>query len=558
MNLLGWRLSIDPAPVIFYAPTKTLGRGISKFRLEPMIESVKALKDGLKGGHDDTIFEKIINGQRCGIGWLGSKAQARSYSAPLILIDERDAIPQITAEGDVVDVANARSASYPDRMCVVTSSPLKGSIRSAVREDTGLEHWVVNPDDEIESPTWLLWQKGTRHEWAWPCVHCETFFVPRLRLLRWGNTEDPNEAADNAHMICPSCEEKIYYSSVATMNLDGVHVAPGQRVVKGAVVGEEAPNLIFSSWVSGLVSNWIDWAERAHNYVNAKIDERRTPGALQAFMNVEGGELYQKDKQTISDVGIKACMADYGMMEVDERVTVLTMAADVSANRFIYIVRGWAPDYTSWMLDAGLIFGNTDYPNAWRDLQEYIDEADFGGMPLRRIAVDAGYRPNNTYEFARLNRGIVHPVMGSNNQKKLYATKPVDVDIRGKVVKHGATLGVFNSNVAKDFVHSHIMYEQSEPGALMVPRDVPENYFNEILAEYKMTKPSGEVVFKQLRKDNHYLDCEAMNYVMAYSAGIRRRRSRRGPIAEPVPQQQDSSPLVQPGSDWGQGIGGGW
>ena len=558
ISLLGWRLAIDPAPAIYYAPTMHMARIISLNRITPMILSTPALRDRWTRSRDST-FDKTVCGQRLIIGWAGSRTQTRSYSAPLVLIDERDAMRQIGAEGDVVDVASARTSGYSDPMVVVASSPLKGNVRSEVLDETGMEHWVVDRDNEIDSPTWLLWQQGTRHEWAWPCPECDEYFVPRQHLLHWEGKDDPNLAHATARLVCPACGGALDHSQVSGMNARGAPIAPGQRFENGEVVGEEKASRIYSIWISGLCSPWVSWGDRAHDLVRGMITERMHIGAMQAVVNTGFGQLYSADRQDLREEEARKYVADYKMGEVNERITLVTMGVDVSADRFIVIVRGWAPDHTSWMLDRAYIYGDTSHPQAWRDLWEYIDGTEFGDLTIDRVGIDAGYRPNNTYEFVREHRGKVHAVMGTHNQKKLYQTQPVDVDIRGRIVKHGCKLGTYNSNMAKEYVHAHMMYDHDEPGAYLVPKDVPAQYFREITAEYKTVSREGVVRFKQIRRDNHDLDAEAIAYIMAYSTVVRKRRPNVARKDERVhTSKTEKTPPQQPGAEWGYGIGASW
>lgn len=551
LNLMGHRLDTDPAPVIYFSPTQNQAKSISKFRVAPMLASVRSLDEALEHGMNNTIFEKHINGQRLGISWMGGKTEQRSYSAPLVLIDERDAMAQLGAEGDIVDVIQARTASYPDPMVVVTSSPLKGRVQSKVLE-SGLEHWVVDAENEIDSPSWLLWQQGTRHEWAWPCPHCGEFFVPRRRLLWWEQTDDPDRAAESAVMICPHCGSQIGYERASSMNDRGLFVAPGQSVTPaGELVGEERHSAVFSCWVSGLASNWYPWPRRVRDFVRAEIQERKIPGSLQAVINTQFGELYADSVGEVDDQTIRQCMADYALGDVREEVTTLTMGVDVSADRFIYVVRGFSPEFTSWLVDYGYLFGDTDTPAQWRVLEEFMLDSDWQGHTIVRTAVDAGWRPNNTYDYARKHKGSVFATMGTDNQKAMYATRYVDIDIRGKVVRNGAKLSTYNANMAKEWVHSHAMYDAADPGAFFVPRDTDEDYFRQLTSEYR-TERNGKVQYRRLREANHYLDCECMAYVMAYTMGVRKRAHKRTARGVEQPMRQ------QPGAGWGGGWGSNW
>ena len=114
---------------------------------------------------------------RFGFAWAGSPTELAGHPAGLVLVDERDRMDDDTGgEGDPVELAEARIATFPDGKVLVVSTPTKGTLEVEENEATGLSHFKVS--DTIESPTWKLWQEGTRFEWAWPCPDCGELQFP--------------------------------------------------------------------------------------------------------------------------------------------------------------------------------------------------------------------------------------------------------------------------------------------------------------------------------------------------------------------------------------------
>jgi phage terminase large subunit GpA-like protein len=123
----------------------------------------------------------------------------------------------------------------------------------------------------------------------------------------------------------------------------------------------------------------------------------------------------------------------------------------------------------------------------------------------------------------------------------------VDVTHRGQVIKHGVSLWHVDAGYFKSLVHSRIDWPQDQPGAWQLPADVPDEYARQIVAESKITLPSGKVVWKRHDRENHALDCEVYAAAAARMLGI--DRLRRKPVAPAAkaadePDAPDAPPLL--------------
>jgi hypothetical protein len=73
---------------------------------------------------------------------------------------------------------------------------------------------------------------------------------------------------------------------------------------------------------------------------------------------------------------------------------------------------------------------------------------------------------------------------------------------------------------------------------------VTKDYCEQVVAESRVVTASGAVSWVELRKANHYLDCEAGNTAVAHSLGLHRRGHRRKQASEVAEQ---SNPEPHPG-----------
>jgi len=557
LNTLGWKLDEDPQPCIYFGPTEKNVKSISKDRVDKMFRTTASLWEGLAKGKDDTVYEKFVNGMRLGFGWAGSGSELASHPAALVQIDERDQMDDVKGQGDPVNLAKARTSTYPNGKVLVTSTPTEGAVET-VTLDTGFTHWEPAAGDDIQSSIWQLWQDGTRFEWAWPCPECGEYFIPRFDLLVWEEKADPERARHTTRMACPNNGCEIEHRHKGTMNCRGRFVAPGQSIDEdGTVVGDEPANSIASFWVSGLCSNWVSWGERAHDYVKAA--RTGDPGEIQSAINTGLGELYRIRGDAPPWENVRECAAGYMLGDVPEDVLMLTCGVDVQQNRLVYGVRGWGEGMTSWLVDRGELWGETDQPGVWRALANLLD-SQYSDLGIALMLVDEGFRTNEVYEFCRQHRGRVAPAKGRANLDKPYKAANVDVNVRGKVIKGGLQHWIHDDEIGKAWVHSRIEWPADQPGAWFLPSDIDEDYCKQIVSWQRVTKPSGRTLWLRARKDDHYLDVEVLALLAArIKSADRLRKQSDGRARAKVDSRERKQSGKKKSSDWiGGGSGGKW
>jgi len=301
-NVIGHRLDDDPAPVLYIGPTQNNIRTVIEPKVMEMINSVPDLSDNLVRGKKNTKTKKIIGGITLRMAWAGSATELAADSAALVVLDELDRMEaSVKGEGDPLELAEARTGTYPDGKVGVASTPTIGNVEAKRHPVTGFEHWEVS--QEIGSATWALWQEGSRHEWAWPCPECLEYFIPKLKHLSWPEKSNPIQAEREAVLICPECGSLIPNEKKFWMNSKGVFVSPGQSIDKeGFVSGdsETAGNSTASYWISGICSFS---AKKSFGYLASRMVtayRSNKPGRIQAVINTEFGELFRTTGEALS------------------------------------------------------------------------------------------------------------------------------------------------------------------------------------------------------------------------------------------------------------------
>lgn len=521
-NIIGHRCDDDPVPMLFVGPTKSMIVRVIEPRLVALFKSSASLWAKLAKGKKSSKTQKYIAGIDLRLGWAGSATELASQAACIVFIDERDRmLDDVGGEGDPVEIADARHATYPDGKAIITSTPTVGSVDETTNEETGLTHWELTEGDEIQSATWKLWQEGTRYEWAWPCPDCKYYFIPRFSLLWWPENATAQKANKETRIKCPHCDYLISDIHKTEMNARGVYVAPGQSITKdGDVLGESEENDCVSFWVSGLCSPWRSWGQKASRYIRAANsgDTKR----MQAVTNTEFGELYRiggdaPPWESVTDLAI-----DYMSGELVTGIRKITCSVDVQLNRLVYAIRGWGAHMESWLIMHGDLWGQTEHPQVWAELSQLITKP-LGNMRIALVNIDSGYNPgdkfrqpvNQIYDFARRHRGLVRAIKGHATQDKPIKPSMIDVTIRGKTIKNGLQLWHLDSDYFKSWVHARLEWPAEQPGRWNLPKDITEDYCKEITSEARIAKKSG-FVWVKLRKDNHLFDCEYMNVAAAF------------------------------------------
>jgi phage terminase large subunit GpA-like protein len=535
LNLIGWRLDDDPVPILYVSPTQRQAESISRDRLGKMLKSTPSLYEKLSRGQMDKISEKWISGVRLGFAWAGSATELASHPAGMVLVDERDRMDESTGgEGDPVSLAEARVATFPDGKVVVCSTPtLEGA-----------------------SPIWALWEEGTQHRWAWPCPHCDEHFVPTLELLRWPEDCTPHRALKEARLACPECGSEIEDRHRPAMNARGLFLAPGQRVENGEVVGDMPESDTCSFWVSGLCSPWRTWGQRAKAFIEAS--RSKTPGRVQAVINTQFGELYKLQGEAPDWTRVAELRGGYESGTVPEGVRVLTAGVDVQGNRLVYAIRGWGVNSESWLIEASELWGETAHEAVWRDLGALLAKT-WGSMTIRRTFIDSGYNPsgprtdNLIYAFCRQHRGRAFPAKGHDTLHKPLKAAQIDVSQRGRIIKNGVQLWHLDSDYFKSWVHGRIEWPVGESGAFHLPADTTDDYCQQLVAEQRLVRSTGRVSWIRTRKDNHFLDCEALAAAAAHSIAVHTMQPAAEGEAAPAPPPRRGIPSDQwKGRQWTQ------
>lgn len=525
-NIIGHRLDEDPTPCLYVAPTKPL----LVSTVEPKFMAMFRECASLWKKYDQAIsaqMTKWLAGTKFRFAWAGSPTELAADSAGLVMVDEVDRIVN-TGEGDTTEIIEARGDAYADSKVGYTATPTRGKIERRKDSRTGLWHWMPGSVKSISSKIWQLWQSGTRHEWAIPCPHCGEYFIPWSGLLWWpgkGGQDEctPDEAGKHARLTCPNNGCMIEDKWRPWMNKRGVAVAPGELVSKtGAIKGEAdtAGFTHYSIWVSGLCSFAV---KKSYGFLAKKLLSAlnsNDPAKLQAVYNTGFGECYSEAGDAPSWEEVRAQCYGYAAAQLLLEPLRIYCTVDVQKNRLVYVIRAWYAGLGSMLLEHGELWGETDQDAVWEQLSELID-TEYDGQPISHTGIDMGYRDDQVYGFVNSHKGRASALRGRDRLDKPFRKEVVEVDKKGKTRKRGDARWAFDSPLAKRWVHSRFKRPDNRGGWWLLHQQVTDDYCKQIVGE-EWREAEGK--FHQVG-ENHYLDCEAMQYVMALRDKLQRRKA---------------------------------
>lgn len=483
LNTFGFFTDLDPAPVLAIQPTLNMAEAFSKDRLQPAIDSCPALAEKIgpsrqkDGGN--TLLHKKFAGGHITLAGANSPSSLASRPVRILLPDEVDRFPASAgAEGDPVDLAEKRTATFYNRKLILTSTPTITDISRIGR----------------------AFREGDQRYYNVPCPHCGEMQVLKFANLKWDDDD-----TGTARFVCVGCGEDIDESHKPAM------LAAGAWVATASFTGTRS----FHIWEA--YSPWRKWAEIVASFLRAK----KTPETLQVWTNTCLGETWE-DRATsieIRDAGSRVEVYD---AEVPTGVLCLTCGVDTHEGRLEASVVGWGLHEEPYLIDHVVLPGNTSRSTVWKNLDELLFEREFewaygGHLGIECTCIDSGgHRTSEVYKYVEPRQvRRVYAVKGVSGEglpiiRHFQKTRAADSKIPVK-------LHVYGPDAAKSFIYSRLGLAEDESGRMHFPDldQFDDAYFDQLTAEkcvieYKAGHPRRKWKLKVSGARNEALDCCGM------------------------------------------------
>ena len=397
LNVLGYYIDYNPAPILVLQPTVEMGQTFSKDRLAPMIRDTAVLRkkmDAKSRFSGNTIMQKTFPGGHVTIVGANSPAGLASRPIKIVLADEVDRYPvSAGTEGDPLNLAQTRQTTFWDKKTVLVSTPtIKGSSR-------------------IEKS----WLESTMEEWTVPCPECGEY-----QPMVWANVVFDRERwpKGGVQYRCESCGCIAGEYRWKAQGRKGRYAAlHPEREVRGFHLNVLASS--FCAW-AGIVTEFLS-AKEALDHGN--------PELMKVWVNTKLGETWEERGETADDMALLARREMY-TATVPAQVLVLTCGIDVQDDRFELELVGWGVGKESWGIRYQKIYGDPLKPQIWEDLDKFLQtrwrREDGVVLDILAAAMDTGgHHTDSVYRFC-LDRFYrhVYAIKGRGGTETPFVSKP--------------------------------------------------------------------------------------------------------------------------------------
>jgi phage terminase large subunit GpA-like protein len=502
LNMIGYFAHQDPSPILLLQPTLEMAEAFSKDRLAPMVRDTRVLTERFapakSKGSGNTLLHKSFNGGHITMAGANSPSSLASRPIRVVLADEVDRYPiSAGTEGDPVNLARKRTATFHNRKIILTSTPtVKGASRIEV-----------------------AYEDGDRRHYHLQCPHCSQSHIPA-----WANVHWPEDNPHDAAYACPHC------AAIWTERDRVRAIANGQWVASMPFHG------VASFHLSELISPWSTPADMAVAFVSAK---KGGAEMLKTWINTTLGETWEEDGQQADPDALIAFAENYDSGYIPESVRLLTAGIDTQDDRLECQIIGWSTGGTPWIIDHSIFWGDPAKPDCWRDLDNHLLQS-YGGLKIVSAFIDSGgHHTEAVYKWAKQRHGRkIFACKGQGGQKE-----PVSK------AKQVAAQRVMLVNVGIDPLKRTLLGWLKEPGQqIHFSRSLDPEWYAQLTAEKMVInkrKGFAVVEWQKTRDRNEALDCFVYGYAAMLALNVR-WESMRQPEARPQPAPEPPPPEETP------------
>ena len=513
LNILGYHIEHDACPMLVLQPTLEMAQAFSKDRVAAgLIRSTPALRDKVKDPRardsGSTTLHKIFPGGALTMVGANSPSGLASRPVRLVLADEVDRYPlSAGSEGDPIQLARKRSATYWNRKLVTVSTPTnKGSSR-------------------IEE----AFEASDQRRYHVPCRHCE-----QHQTMKWAQVKWVDGDPETARYACEHCG--ALWDEADRM----WSVRNGQWVAEKPFAG------VAGFAINGLYSPWTRLSDGVRDFLSVK----NSPDQLRVWLNCYLGETWEDQGERVDDWALAERRE--ALDPVPDGVLMLTAGVDVQDNRLELSVIGWGRDDESWVLSHETLYGDPSTPALWSALDTKLAQTYTTGegrvLPIRATCVDSGgHYTNAVYQFCKRNQGrAIFAIKGVGGEGKALAGRPS----KNNVAK--CPLFPIGVHSAKDTLFGRLRIEDVGAGYVHFSDTLSDEYFRQLTAEKvvtKFTKGFKRREFVKVRPRNEALDC-FVYAIAAYSIIGVNVNTIRLPAAQQSKAQSQRTPTRPRKGGW--------
>lgn len=504
LNMLGATIHQAPSNFLWIVPTGTLVKR-SSIRIDKTVRAVPVLAERVasKRSRDaaNNLTTKEYLGGTLHILTAGAAANLSEVSARYIVFDEIDRSEgNVGNEGSPGALAEARQTTFEQNRKI---------------------YYPSSPTIEGESPIATLYATGTQRVAQARCIHCG--HVQALEFERLIKSDD----GQNAMYPCMECGGIHLESDKTKMFSEGLW-SDG--------VGGDGKTESYHISQMFLPYGWLPWIGlmRLHDKAKVELDAGNENDMI-VFYNTSLARCWERAKEQTKYDALMARAEDYRLGQVPAGGLVLTAAIDTQNDRLELKVVAWGEGMECWIIDYQIVHSSPAEDSTWQRADELLKTryrhagGEMMGIEAAFIDSGGGYT-QDVYNFTYLHkRRNIFAVKGASRPNRpILSAKPTIVDItwRGKTEKQGAQLWFAGTDTAKDYLSSR-WGKASGPGVVHFSQDLPEDYYRQLTAEYRVTvyKRGRKVsIWEKKQSDrNEALDLMVYNLAVAHYLGLHKK-----------------------------------
>lgn len=517
LNIIGYYIHLDPAPIMCIQPSLSMAASFSKNRLSSMIRDTEPLNervaDSRSRDSSNSIFSKSFRGGS--IDLIGSNSAASISSRPvrILLCDEVDRYNLATTEGDPLSLAERRTTTfYNSKVAYVSTPTIKGSSRIEAAFETGDQrHFYVKckdcSEEQILEWEYVQWEKGDHESASYHCKNCGSVW----------NDMDRYKAISN-----------------------------------GRWIAHEEFNGTASFFLNALYSPWTKLSELAKEFSEAS----QYPEKLRVFLNTQLAQSWSEDQgEKINEDEIQKRKVKL-TEKLPEDCLMLTCGVDTQDDRLEATLLMWRGVEEQVTVKEHKIFvGDPSGHQVWQDLDDFLNteyEHSIKGKSLgiACTCIDSGgHHVAAVYNFCKMREHRrVFAIKGKGGEGVPVISRPTTSNIaKTKLFSLG-------TNALKSLVYGRLKISEG-PGMINFSDHLDQEYFAQLTSETlveRYTKGKRRVEWVANRRRNEAWD--TLNYGFAafniVSPNLRLLLSRLTKPKAESKKKQNKTPFTQRKGKW--------
>lgn len=496
-NCMAWGIDRRPGPRMLAMPDDdALDRAV-EHKLLPGMRASRITRAKLGKMTKEAVAFR--DGSVLYLSSAQSPSSRASVSVRDLFLDEEDLYRRFAGQADPVGDFRERVRSFARKSKIFRTSKPVGGEESSVWTAITRECQEVR-GFEVVCPA---------------CRHPQLMRFAQIKFLQGCRDPRRMKAEKLARYECERC--RYHWTDVIRDRAVGLG---GWRPVrhdedKGFVpcAPSHRPRIV-GFHLPAMISPFVSLSEIAAAFLTAREDPSRWPEFYNGFL----AEPYvPAASKTSAETILEAREKSLPPRTVPDAAVALTCGIDIQKRGLWYVVRAWADTLESWLVDYGFL-GTLEEARVL--LFDTVFPVEGGGQRgIWRAGVDTGggstddgvwTRTEEIYQWIRANgAGKAFACKGSSHAQ-IQPVRRTAIDRlpkSGRLIPGGLVLHIIDTDYFKRLIHARFRPEHTQP--MHLHGQAGEDYAEQVSAE-ELVIVKGKAVWKQVRRDNHLLDCEVL------------------------------------------------